>query len=397
MGAIALHITVFWVVREQAIRGIPDFGIFYTASLILRRGEAHRMYDGELQKEIQMEFAPLSGRDRALPYNHAPFEALPFIPLGYLPYFPAYLVWDGLNILLLVEIGRFLRPHVPELTRFLPQWPWLVGLAFFPAAYALMQGQDSIVSLLLYSLAYLSLKSGKDFKAGVLLGLGLYKFHFVLPFIFILFLRKMWRAVAGFALCGAALLLLSVWLVGIKEILYYPHFVWQINLARVEWILVPRNMPNLRGLIVGWPGVPVKPWVDAIVMVVSLAFLVWAASKWNASSPKHDHAWDAGFCVAVVATCLCSYHGYNQDMTIILLPALLLFDQWLGRREDSRLYKALAGCLALLFCTPVYLLLALNFHHQNLFSLVLVTLAVVAAKISTGQQHSAAPAEAAWA
>ena len=106
-------------------------------------------------------------------------------------------------MLLLLGIVLFLHKKVSEIQS-IPAWlSFLAALAFFPISYALMQGQDSIMLLALYCLAYVALRRGRDLQAGIWLGLGLFKFHLVLPFVLILFLRRRWRAVLGVGISGA--------------------------------------------------------------------------------------------------------------------------------------------------------------------------------------------------
>jgi Glycosyltransferase family 87 len=377
LGAIALHGLLYWMSRAQVIQGLPDFSIFYTAGLIVRRGQASRLYDDALQQAVQSEFTV--GSDVPLPYNHPPFEALLYVPLTYFPYLRAYFLWVLADLLLLLGISRFLRPYLPALTSFLPKWTWFVGAGFFPAAYALMQGQDSILLLLAYTLAFVSLRSGKEFRAGAVLALGLFKFHLVLPFVFVLFLRRMWRFVLGFALSAAAVGLVSAAIVGWRELFYYPHYVWRINRVASIRVIIPRNMPNLRGLISGWSWRLPTGWSNGLIAIASVALLVWAASEWEVSRRENLPLWEGGFSIAVVATFLSSYHAYNQDMSMVLLPAFLLFDRLLAGREKGWRTKILALCLSLLFFSPLYLILTLHYQHQNLFSLVLLSFAIAIA------------------
>ena len=59
---------------------------------MIRDGEGAQLYDLRLQYQVQMRFAPnVDIRQVALPYNHPPFEALLFLPLACLKFFPAYL------------------------------------------------------------------------------------------------------------------------------------------------------------------------------------------------------------------------------------------------------------------------------------------------------------------
>ena len=76
MGMIVVHGLLFWIVRQQLLSGSSDFRIFYTAGLMLRRGEGHALYSERLQSQTQREFAPAAANQLGvLPYNHPPFEA----------------------------------------------------------------------------------------------------------------------------------------------------------------------------------------------------------------------------------------------------------------------------------------------------------------------------------
>lgn len=215
LGMILLHVLIFRLVWSDALAGRPDFSIFYTAGLMLRRGQGTALYDNALQWQTQREFTQgIRVRQGPLPYNHPPFEALLFLPFTYLPYLSAYALWIALNLLLLAGMPRFLHSYLPRLSEEFSWLPFLAAVGFFPIAFALMQGQDSILLLLLYALAYAALRSGKNFRAGIWLGLGLFKFHLVLPFAFILLLHRRLRTIGGFLVSGLTVGMISLSLVG---------------------------------------------------------------------------------------------------------------------------------------------------------------------------------------
>ena len=88
---VVIHGALFWILRSQLVSGSSDFRIFYTAGLMLRRGEGRALYSGELQAEIERELAPAAvARGGYLPYNHPPFEADFYVAMTYLAYFFAY-------------------------------------------------------------------------------------------------------------------------------------------------------------------------------------------------------------------------------------------------------------------------------------------------------------------
>ena len=139
--------------------GYPDFTSFYGAGLSLRQGQGSQLYDAEEQWRTQQVFAQrVRIRGGPLPYLRPPFETLLFVPLTLLSYPQAYFLWTAINLGIAVWVPFLLRQHVPDLR---PVSSWLLALlplAFTPIFFALVQGQDSILLLLLYSVAYLALQ-----------------------------------------------------------------------------------------------------------------------------------------------------------------------------------------------------------------------------------------------
>ena len=382
VGIIALHALVWWMARRQVAEGLPDFRIFYTAGLMLQRGQGTSLYNDRMQLNTQREFVPpVRSEATPLPYNHPPFEALLYLPLTHLSYLHAYFLWDVLNLGLLVATIWRLRPWLPDLSAEFPLLLYLIPLAFFPLAYALMQGQDSIMLMALYGLAYVCLRRGRDLEAGACLGLGLFKFHLVLPFAFILLLRRRWRAIAGLAAVALGEAAVSWALVGWEQLLYYPRYAWR-NRVPAEGIIIPSYMPNLRGLLTGWKwSAAPRPWPEIALLGISLALLVWAARQWQPASLNDEHRWNRGFSIALIVTLLTGYHGYNQDLSILLGPLLLTSDFVLGAGKD-RATTTTKLFVGFMFFSPLYLLLTLHYGHQNLFSLILLGLAACLAWLS---------------
>lgn len=375
LGMVVVHGVLFWIVRSQIVSGSSDFRIFYTAGLMLRRGEGSSLYNEELQTKVEREFAFAAvQRGGPLPYNHLPFEAALYVPLTYFSYSRAYSVWFVINLLLLAASIYAIHPFLPTLAMGFRSLLWLAPLAFFPVAYALLQGQDSVLLFALYVFAYVSMRRGKDLQAGAFLGLGLFKFHLVLPFAFMLLLRRRWRALAGISLVAALEAAISWAIVGASELLYYPHFVWKVNRQPTPSVIVPANMANLRGLIMGWQVMSSRSHlIELGLLALSLGLMVWASRQWRPSDLVNKQNWDAGFSVCLIVTYLVGYHGYNQDMSFLLLPILLALDRTLASWQTTTV--GLKIVLGLLFVTPLYLLLTLQWSHENLFSIVLLSFA----------------------
>ena len=129
--------------------GFQDFTIFYTGAVLIRTGHSAALYDLATQYQTQLTFAHVPIRQGALPYNHPPFEALLFVPFTRFEYWPAYLLWTALNLLMLGLSVILLRKHFQRLARVHLVILFLGATAFFPVAIGIIQGQDLVLLLLL--------------------------------------------------------------------------------------------------------------------------------------------------------------------------------------------------------------------------------------------------------
>ena len=263
-ATIILHAWMFFSLRRQIAAGYPDFTIFYTAGKCVYEGRGRQLYDLQTQLELQRGFAPdVKHRENALPFNHPPFEALLFVPLAGLPYFSAYLVWAVFNVALIVGFWTLLRPRLPSLNNLLPALPLLAMFAFFPVIVALLQGQDSILLLFLYGLAFSALATRRAFVAGVCLALALFKFQLVLPLVVVLLVRRQWKAVAGFSFMAFVLLLVSAAVVGWNGVRAYPDFVLRLNRSPGQAGIDPRTCQTCAAWLgITAPGRPARNVAD---------------------------------------------------------------------------------------------------------------------------------------
>jgi hypothetical protein len=370
---LTIHAFLAWYSADYLREGYADFTIFYTAGRILHEGPRSSLYDGNLQYRLQKQFAPnVKTRQAALPYNHPPFEALLFVPLILLSYVHAYVVWNLFNLAFLCVIPFVLRDHVALLRRH-PPWFWVLSiLAFFPIFMTLIQGQDSVLLLLIFSSTFAFLKKNADFLAGCCLALGLFRFHMVLPLALILLLRGKKSAILGFASVAACWLIVSAGLVGWSTVLHYPQYVIHLETAGAGGAIAPVKMPTIHGLLD-----PITaPYLGKItsatlIAIFSFLFILIGALCWPNKNVRTN--FDLSFSIVVLITVLVSYHAYAHDLSILFLPLLLVANyvsetSWpAGQRNLNMLLPMFLLCLS-----PLYLLLWFHYQHLNLIGLVLV-------------------------
>ncbi len=320
---IALNAWILWGARDKIRQGYGDFAIFYTAGKVLQQGQSARLYNWHLQWQIQREFAPeVTIRQGPLLYTHPPFEALAFSLLARFSFPTAVLLWTAIKILLLILIIPVCFGRGPPADILLPEpWTGLLCLAYFPVAVDLLQGQDSIIVLLSFALSYAALRRGREFSAGMWLGLGLVKFQFAIPVALVYLLRRKWKVFWGFSLVGSILLLVSIALVGWHGLTAYPHTL-------IVGAVSPQVMPNLRGVMTTLLGrAPAGLLIPVAVAGVLICAWLWKAGDEDATLDF------AGFSLTVVVTLCTSYHAYGHDMTLLLVPMLGLTGRVLGSSE----------------------------------------------------------------
>lgn len=347
---VVIHAGFFWRARDLVRKGYPDFTIYYSAGMMVRRGLGHELYNNVAQYQLQRELAPdVTIRQDALPFNHPPFEALVFVPFACFSYLPAFVLWDCLNVGILISIPFFLRAQVPELQQY--SWPlWvLTSLALFPIVLTLLQGQDSILLLLVYTLAFVCLKKDAEALAGGFLALGLFKPHLILPFVFLWLMRDGKKILYGFLPTAAALTIVSLAIVGARGFLSYPAYVLQLEKTMAGGAIRPSDMPNLHGVIYTLGH---TPYSGFITIALSCGILVLAAWLCRKKEPAPElFCWK--FSLAIGTTIVISYHCLGYDLSILFLPIALI----VAKLDDPTLRGWPRGLifigLALLFFSPL--------------------------------------------
>ena len=367
LAMLAIHAFIFWQSVRLIREGFPDFSIYYSAGWVARNGLTHQFYDNASHFEVQQQFAGRVKQFRdPLPFTHPPFEAWYFAPFSFAPFTTAYVVWDVANIGLLAMATWLMRPFLEKLGKFSVIEGVLVSLAFFPIFFGLLQGQDAILILFFYACTYVLLRKGRYALAGVVLALGLFKFHLVAPFALVVLFwreRKLWY---GFAPAGALLALLSYAMVGAQGIRNYPRFVLLLENAMSGSEKIPAGMPSIRGLLymvtpADWNTGPLL----AALCVALLLYTVWRTSG------ARSRDFDLKFSLAMLATALVGYHVVSYDLSMLLIPMALLTGRLLGSAQNLS-HRVMSVAMAVLFFSPLQLFLSLKYKDFALIAIVLV-------------------------
>jgi hypothetical protein len=294
--------------------GHVDFRTFYTVGYMVRTGHGSEIHDPEKCQEFQNKL--VGSVEGLLPFNHLAYEGLLYAPFSYSGYKSAYLMFLGFNLIVLAGTVQVLRPLFTALSEVWSLLPVAIVVCFLPVAMTLIEGQDSLLLLLLFACSAVAMGKQNDFEAGALIGLTLFKFQYAIPVGLLFLVWKRWTFLRGFALSGTIALVLSLWITGLSGAASYFHSLTDVS-ARyssangVLYGIHPDGMPNLRGIgyTLSNGSVTATHW---FVLVGSVGVMVWGALK-RPSLP-----------VALLAAMLVSYHQVIADSSLLVLPVGLM-------------------------------------------------------------------------
>lgn len=300
-----------------------DFPQFYAAGYLVRTHPSH-LYDLAQQGSLQHAILPVRA---FLPYYHPSYHALLYAPFSLLSYRTAYSAIVVFNMLLVMAAFFVARPIFSFV---IPWWQPRPGLMFFifvPLLNAVVLGQDSTLSLLLYCLTWRQLKSGKDMSAGFFLALALFKFQIVLPIAALIAIRQGWRFTRGFLITSLGIALLCFGIVGAAGTREYVRLL--LAGAAIDKGIVAQHVmglspslarTNIAGLLYACVGQFLRSHMGFNVLVAICSLAVFA---WSARIVRHVELKTA-FAIAILCGVLVSYHLLNYDLTLALLPVALL-------------------------------------------------------------------------
>lgn len=370
-GILVIHVAVFWNARHVIRRGYPDFTSYYCAGTMVRQGMGHQLYDDHAQDRVKREFAPdVAIRPGVLPYIHPPFVALFFVPFTYASYAPAFVLWDLLNLGLLLALPFLLRPYLSSLQdRSWALW-MLASLAFFPVVFDLMQGQDSILLLFLYAVVFVCLKKNREVLAGGWLALGLFKPHFIVPFVLLWITRGSRRILWGFLPAAAGLGLISAAVVGWTGLASYAPYVLHLEGTMARSTIVPADTPNLRGVF--YLFLHGSAYLSPATIAISCGIFLWVA--WQCREAGGG-LFDLQFALAVVTAALVSYHCLGYDLSILILPiAVVAADLRDNAARQGWSRGLLLLAISILFFSPLQLFLLMRSNRLALIGWAVVLL-----------------------
>lgn len=351
--------------RAGQIKG-ADFLHFYTAGYLLRTRHLQALYDPAALAAFQKMLVPQSAGTYFVS-SYGPQVYLPFSLLARLPYGWAALLWALLNSALYFACCYAVWRCCPRLRPY-TLVVFLLALAF-PGFFTLIAfGQTSAPALALFTLAFLALRSRRNFLAGLAIGCLIYKPQLGLAAAVIFLLAAEWKLVAG-ALTAAAAQLSFAW-GWFGTTLMTEYFRSLSRTSQALPFIEPRlnQMHCLRGfwlLLLPWHSLAALLYLLSAAAVLALALVGW----------RSRIALSLRFAILLLATVLVAPHLMVYDL-IILAPAFLLLGEWMLQIPPEH-NPALRLCLYLAYALPLLAPLA-RFTHLQLSVIALAVLQLLA-------------------
>lgn len=366
-AAVLLFGAVLWSANGPNVEK-TDFSLTYVGAKIVHDGLGSRLYDIDLQTQVR---DATFRHPNPLFFEHPPFEAALLSPLATMSFRKAYLVWGLLNASIWLLLMLFLRSYLSspgEDLGYVALW-----LLFAPLGVALYQGQSSVILLALYAASFILLTRSHDLAAGVVLGFGLFKFQFILPFALIFLFRKRWRYVIGVACSGVCLAVLSLATTGWQGIMLYIRFLVAIaknpqNLSYGSAV----DMPTIHGFVFAILGRIVDSTALSIIAAgSSLLLLVWMAQQWQKQSSAANSSM---YAAAIAASLVTGSHMFTHDFSPLVLALFIALAS--VHAFPNRSWRGVMVCILTVFWFPPSYFTLVGTHLLYLMCPILFLFAV---------------------
>ena len=316
-------------VRTGWVHLETDFPNYYTAALLVRKGQPLRQYYDWTWFVRQMNYAGIERQIGAYT-PQTPLTMLPFVPLTVVAPQTAKRVWLSLNVVFLLLISWLLS----RVTAFSVEWVWLlIFCGFFALRWNFLYGQYYVFLLFLLVLVYYFLWHAQPISAGGIAGTAFALKLYAGPLLLYFAAKRNRRAAYTMVAVTVGLAFAAVMLFGWENITFYVTQIFRRSLEGGS--SDPYNPGDstistlLRKLFVPEPELNPHPWFNApslfffLKTFVNLAILAFStlalAFRRRVDLPRD-------FALFVIASVLLSTSVVSYTYILLLIPIALLLN-----------------------------------------------------------------------
>jgi alpha-1,2-mannosyltransferase len=313
-----------------------DLLAFYTGGKILLQGQSVQLYDLSFQQTLQQELVGSDWTDIEA-FVNPPFYAWLSVPFAKLPYLLSFAIWALFGLLGLWISLRLLDAKDPRRS-------FIWSLTWFPIFATVSFGQNSLLSLTLFSLTYWLWCRERLWAAGLVSSLLLFKPQWVIGvgLFWLLEWRRNMPALLGLILGGGILALLCFWQLPDASWAYINltnkilpswqtqsgYQLYHLHTVRGFWLLL---LPQHHA------------WADRLSLLFATIGLLSFVRFWR----QHRNQQVLLFAGVICLTLWINPHAMIYDWTVLLIPAVLLWQQVPNLREGWKVLYALIWLVTL--------------------------------------------------
>lgn len=338
------------------VRTAPPGGDFlqdWVGAKVFAMGEEHQLYNLNHVQELQHDSAVVGfdwPKEEYFPMVYPPFYYASIQSLASFDYRVATIIWAVLSGLALSVSGFLFFQFYPPCRRVFGIC-FVAALVFVPLLNCLKMGQKSTFLLLILSGTFVLLHNKRPFLAGVVFGLIVFKPHLGIVIGLTMLIKGQWKFALG-AMAVVSIACSYSWLSHPQLIRDYARVVSEMSdyVQTGGYQLVDSH--SLWGAaqltFSGLPASAVK-WLAAAMSLV-VVVLLWRAMRGKIKTDSPGFA--RQFAAMVIAMVLLSPHFYGYDLTILVLPMLLIVSSyapgtWRENVVDRRLGFVILAIFAL--------------------------------------------------
>ena len=338
----AVMMFVGWIISQLRIPGLIDsartiigidFVAFFTAGSFFLQGRFAELYDPAAQLKFQQDLVAPAITDKFMFFVSPPFTVPLYIPFALGEYLTGLFLWWGVGLFALLFSLHLLRKELfqespPSLLRL-----FLLSFTFYPTLFWFIDGQSTSFTLLVYIAFFVLLRRNKDFSAGLLLGLLIYKPTLALGLGAALLFKFRWRALLGCVISA------GTW--SLSGFVFFPaimkiYITQSFDLLRAA-IADPWGALSLHEFSLNLLGQIWKPGstiLSAVLTVgaVIMIFMFWQRTPWQPGSRAWDMTWAATIAIGLII----GQHLGVYDV-MLLLPGFMILWSYYPRGTNGRL------------------------------------------------------------
>ncbi len=317
---------------------VSDFVNLYDGGILGLQGKSVKIYDYNVQAELMKKtLAPIVPE---LPFylQAPPIFFVCCIPLAFLSLAGAWELFCAVALAALIwAIFELCKSRPDFSTTFRRAFAVISVLASFPAWIALRLGNNGVLLVPGLTIFFSLLKSKKYFAAGLASALLMVKVQYLPTVMIIGFVLGRWRYLAGAAIAGLLVCLLSVLVVGADNVVDWVRVLLHAETTQKFSGVEPEMMQNIRGMIVAITNNTDTSFGRITAGLAFIASVFAVGFMWFKSYPNLEKrtAWAFEICAALstLSMIIFSVHTHTQDYVCMAIAGIFLYSSCLEPGE----------------------------------------------------------------